>query len=321
MSSHRSILILGANGQIGTVLTEQLREKFGERAVVASDIREAEGSTGPFEIIDVTDGERLTEMIRKYKVTEIYHLAAILSATGEKMPLKTWDINMKGLLNVLEASRQETVSKVFFPSSIAVFGPTTPRVDTPNEVPLLPETVYGISKAVGENWCHYYHMRYGLDVRSLRYPGIISYQSDPGGGTTDYAVEIYHEALKHGSYTCFLGPDTRLPMMYMDDAIRATLELMETPAEKIKKRNSYNLAAMSFSPSEQALSIKALMPEFEIRYEPDYRQKIAESWTESIDDSDARNDWGWKPEYSLDTMTKDMLFHLGQRYGKQVINE
>ena len=321
MSSQKSILILGANGQIGTVLTEHLREKFGENSVIASDIRETTRASGPFEIIDVTDGDRLSEMIKKYKVSEIYHLAAILSATGEKMPIKTWDINMNGLLNVLEAARQEHVEKIFFPSSIAVFGPTTPRLDTPNEVPLLPETVFGITKAVGEYWCHYYHMRYGTDVRSLRYPGIISYQSDPGGGTTDYAVEIYHEAVKNGRYTCFLGPDTRLPMMYMDDAIRATLEIMEAPAENIRKRHSYNLAAMSFSPSEQAKSIKGFMPDFQISYEPDYRQKIAESWTESIDDSDARNDWGWQPEYNLETMTKDMLLHLGKRYGNPVITE
>ena len=302
-----TILILGAGGQIGTVLTAHLREQYGSSRVIASDIRKMEGSDGPFELVDVTDGERILEVIKRYGVTQVYHLAAILSATGEKMPRKTWDVNMQGLLNVLEVARQEGLAKVFFPSTIAVFGPTTPRQMTANDVPLLPETVYGITKVAGENWCHYYHSRYGLDVRSLRYPGIVGHQSDPGGGTTDYAVEIYHEALKNGRYTCFLKEDTRLPMMFMDDAIRATAEIMEAPAEQIKKRNSYNLAAISFTPGEQAASIRKILPEFQISYEPDFRQQIAESWSESIDDSDARRDWGWKHEYDLDRMTATMI--------------
>jgi threonine 3-dehydrogenase len=302
-----TILILGAGGQIGTVLTAHLREQFGSSRVIASDIREVEGSDGPFELVDVTDGERILEVIRRYGVTQVYHLAAILSATGEKMPRKTWDVNMQGLLNVLEVARQEGLAKVFFPSTIAVFGPTTPRQMTANEVPLLPETVYGITKVAGENWCNYYHSKYGLDVRSVRYPGIVGHQSEPGGGTTDYAVEIYHEALKNGRYTCFLKEDTRLPMMFMDDAIRATAEIMEAPAERIKKRHSYNLAAMSFTPGEQAASIRKVLPEFEISYEPDFRQQIAESWSESIDDSDARKDWGWKHAYDLDRMTATMI--------------
>lgn len=320
MSTDRSILILGANGQIGTVLTDFLRKKYGRERVVASDIRDPSSDSGPFELVDVTDAARIADVIAKYKVNQIYHLAAILSATGEKMPLKTWDINMDGLLNVLEASRQANVERVFFPSTIAVFGATTPRENTANEVPLLPETVYGITKVAGENWCNYYHKKFGLDVRSVRYPGIIGHQSDPGGGTTDYAVEIYHEAIKKGSYTCFLGPETRLPMMYMDDAIRATVEIMEASSEQIKKRHSYNLSAMSFTPAEQAASIRKYIPDFEIRYEPDFRQQIADSWTESIDDSEARKDWGWKPEYLLDAMTKDMLLHLGERYERPVIH-
>lgn len=320
MNSDQSILVLGANGQIGTVLTDFLRKKYGVERVIASDIRPPEQDSGPFELIDVTDGPLLDEMIQKHRVGQIYHLAAILSATGEKMPLKTWDINMKGLLNVLESGVRHQVGRIFFPSTIAVFGGTTPRQNTANEVPLLPETVYGITKVAGENWCNYYFKRYGLDVRSVRYPGIIGYQSDPGGGTTDYAVEIYHKAILEGKYTCFLGPDTRLPMMYMDDAIRATVEIMEAPSENIRKRHSYNLSAMSFTPAEQAASIRKYIPDFEISYEPDFRQKIAESWTESIDDTDARKDWNWQPRYLLDEMTRDMLFHLGERYGRQVIH-
>lgn len=316
MSSKKSILVLGANGQIGTVLTAYLREQFGRDQVIASDIHTPEVESGPFELIDVTDARRIDEMVVKHRVGQIYHLAAILSARGEQMPLKTWSINMEGLLNVLEVAKTRELDKVFFPSTIAVFGATTPRVQTANEVPLLPTTVYGITKVAGENWCNYYHKRYGLDVRSLRYPGIIGYQSDPGGGTTDYAVEIYHKALSEGAYTCFLGPDTRLPMMYMDDAIRATVQLMEADSEKIRKRHSYNLAAVSFTPAEQAESIRKLMPEFQMDYKPDFRQQIADSWTESIDDSEARMDWGWKHKFDLDAMTRDMCMHLGPRYGK-----
>jgi len=316
MSSKKSILVLGANGQIGTVLTAYLREQFGRDRVIASDIRTPEVESGPFELIDVTDARRIDEMVVKHRVGQIYHLAAILSARGEQMPLKTWSINMEGLLNVLEVAKTRELDKVFFPSTIAVFGATTPRVQTANEVPLLPTTVYGITKVAGENWCNYYHKRYGLDVRSLRYPGIIGYQSEPGGGTTDYAVEIYHKALSEGAYTCFLGPDTRLPMMYMDDAIRATVQLMEADSVKIRKRHSYNLAAVSFTPAEQAESIRKLMPEFQMDYKPDFRQQIADSWTESIDDSEARMDWGWRHKFDLDAMTRDMCMHLGPRYGK-----
>ena len=307
------ILVTGANGQIGTVLTEALRRKYGENQVLATDIKKPDVHSGHFEMLDILNVQRITEIIHDYKITTIYHLAAILSASGEWNPQKTWNVNFNAFLSILELARTEYL-KIFFPSTIAVFGTTTPRVNTPQHTSMIPSTVYGISKTAGELWSNYYHQRYGLDVRSVRYPGIISYQSMPGGGTTDYAVDIFHQALQHGEYTCFLKADTRLPMMYMDDAIRATLELMEAPAEKIKIRTSYNLAAMSFTPAELASEIQKHLPDFRINYEPDERQAIAESWTESIDDSPARNDWEWKHQYDISTMTTEMLNQLKKKY-------
>ena len=308
------ILVTGATGQIGTVLTEALRAEYGQDNVLATDIRKPEHPAGLFETLDILNTQLLKELVGQYKVTTIYHLAAILSASGEANPQRTWNINMNGLLSILELARESGLQKVFYPSTIAVFGKTTPRINTPQHTVMTPSTVYGISKAAGELWCEYYHNRFGLDVRSVRYPGIISYQSMPGGGTTDYAVDIFHQAILHGKYTCFLEAYTRLPMMYMDDSIRATLELMRAPSEEIKIRTSYNLAAMSFTPAELAASIQKHMPDFTIDYAPDHRQAIAASWTESIDDQDARNDWGWKHKYDLDAMTLEMLTQLKKKY-------
>lgn len=311
------ILITGANGQIGSVLTAALRDRFGKDAVVASDIQEGDHSDGPFTFLDILNTTRLEEIVDDYGITQIYHLAAILSASGEWNPLKTWNINLNGTLSILElAKEKKQITKLFFPSTIAVFGATTPREQTGQHVPLQPGTVYGIAKSTGELWCNYYHKRYGLDVRSVRYPGIVSHQSMPGGGTTDYAVEIYHEAIQSGSYDCFLQADTRLPMMYIDDAIRATIEIMEAPSEKIQTRIGYNLSAMSFTPAEVAASIQKHMPDFSITYTPDVRQLIADSWTASIDDTVAREEWQWKHQYDLDRMTDDMLHHLTIKYKK-----
>ena len=313
----KTILITGANGQIGTVLTEALRERFGIENVIATDIRKPEISDGPFEILDVLDKDRFDEVVRNYEVGEVYHLAAILSAKGEQNPKWAWEINMTGLLDVLDLARKYKF-KLFFPSSIAVFGGKTPKVDTPQDAVLQPETVYGISKAAGENWCQYYHNRYGVDVRSVRYPGIIGYQSLPGGGTTDYAVDIYHYAVKEEAYTCFLKEDARLPMMYMDDAIRATIEIMQAPEELVKLRGGYNIAGTSFTPEEVATTIATYYPNFSIQYEPDFRQEIAASWPESIDDQAAREDWGWKPKFGLKEMTEDMLHQLKNYYKLKV---
>lgn len=307
------ILVIGASGQIGVELTLALRKIYGESNVIASDLREQnpllEG-TGPYVSLDVMNKEMLHVQVIRQGVTQIYLLAAILSATGEKNPSLAWHLNMQGLLNVLEIAREENLTKVYWPSSIAVFGPTSPKKDCPQKTIIEPTTVYGITKYAGEFWCNYYFNKYGVDVRSLRYPGLISYKSAPGGGTTDYAVEIFHEVLEEQKYTCFLEKDTYLPMMYMPDAIRATIELMEAPKEKIKERTSYNLSAISFSPEEIAAEIKKHIPQFTIDYKPDYRQAIANSWPGSIDDSVARSDWGWKPEYNLARMTKDMLANL-----------
>lgn len=313
----KTILITGANGQIGTVLTEALRERFGTENVIATDIRKPDTSDGPFELLDVLDKDRFDEVIRKYEVGEVYHLAAILSAKGEQNPKWAWEINMTGLLDVLDLARKYQF-KLFFPSSIAVFGGNTPRVDTPQDAVLQPETVYGISKSAGENWCQYYHNRYGVDVRSVRYPGIIGYQSLPGGGTTDYAVDIYHYAVKEEAYTCFLKENARLPMMYMEDAIRATIEIMQAPAGKVKLRGGYNIAGTSFTPEEVAATIKTHYPDFSIQYEPDFRQDIASSWPESISDEAAREDWGWKPKFGLKEMTEDMLHQLKNYYKLKV---
>ena len=308
------ILVIGASGQIGVELTLALRKIYGNANVVASDLREQnpllEG-TGPYVSLDVMNKEMLHVQVIRQNFTQIYLLAAILSATGEKNPNLAWNLNMTGLLNVLDIAREEKISKVYWPSSIAVFGPTSPKQNCPQQTIIEPITVYGISKYAGEFWCNYYYQRFGVDVRSLRYPGLISYKSAPGGGTTDYAIEIFHEALAEKKYECFLSEGTYLPMMYMPDAIRATIELMEAPADKISIRTSYNISGMSFSPKEIAAEIKKQIPDFSISFKPDYRQAIANSWPQSIDDTFARNDWGWKEEYDLTAMTKDMLQNLG----------
>jgi nucleoside-diphosphate-sugar epimerase len=307
------ILVIGASGQIGVELTLALRKMYGNANVVASDLREENDllkGTGPYVSLDVMNKEMLHVQVIRQNITQIYLLAAILSATGEKNPNLAWNLNMQGLLNVLDIAREEKIYKVYWPSSIAVFGPTSPKQNCPQQTIIEPATVYGISKYAGEFWCNYYFQRFGVDVRSIRYPGLISYKSAPGGGTTDYAVEIFHEALEEKKYTSFLKEDTYLPMMYMPDAIRGTIELMEAPANKLSVRHAYNLSAMSFSPKEIGAEIKKHMPEFVLDYKPDYRQAIADGWPQSIDDSVAANDWDWKPEYSLEKMTKDMLENL-----------
>ena len=307
------ILVIGASGQIGVELTMALRKIYGNANVIASDLREQnpllEG-TGPYVSLDVMNKEMLHVQVIRQGITQIYLLAAILSATGEKNPNLAWNLNMQSLLNVLDIAKEENLHKVYWPSSIAVFGPTSPKQNCPQQTIIEPTTVYGISKYAGEFWCNYYFNRYGVDVRSLRYPGLISYKSLPGGGTTDYAVEIYHAAKDKETYECFLQEDTYLPMMYMPDAIRATIELMEAPKEKINIRTSYNLSGMSFSPKEIAAEIKKSIPEFEIVYKPDSRQAIANSWPQSIDDSVAKNDWGWQQEYDLTQMSTDMLQNI-----------
>lgn len=305
--------MIGASGQIGVELTLALRKIYGNANVVASDLREQnpllEG-TGPYVSMDVMNKEMLHVQVIRQNITQVYLLAAILSATGEKNPGLAWNLNMQGLLNVLDIAREEKLHKVYWPSSIAVFGPTSPRQQCPQQTIIEPTTVYGISKYAGEFWCNYFFQRFGVDVRSIRYPGLISYKSAPGGGTTDYAVEIYHDALSENKYECFLSENTYLPMMYMPDAIRATIELMEAPASSISIRTSYNVSGMSFSPKEIAAEIQKNIPGFSMTYKPDYRQAIADSWPQSIDDSVARRDWGWKEEYDLAAMTKDMLANL-----------
>lgn len=314
--SKDKILVIGANGQIGSVLTRALRNVNGQENVIATDIHLPHDGNNylPFEILDATDAVKLSFIIERYRITQIYHLAAILSAKGETHPLKTWDTNMTCLFNVLEAARANKLKKVFFPSTIAVFGSNTPRVNTPQDAIRTPETVYGMSKVAGENWCSYYHKRYNVDVRSLRYPGIIGYQSMPGGGTTDYAVAIFHKAVKGEAYECFLNEDTRLPMLYMEDAINATLKFMNVPESKITIRSSYNLSGMSFTPAEIAAEIKKHIPDFKITYKPDFRSDIAKSWPESINDSQARNDWGWESHFDLEKMVVDMIAHLKKKY-------
>lgn len=313
---NEKILIIGSGGQIGVELALALRNIYGEGNVIASDLKaEAHpllAASGPYMQLDAMDANAIHAAVKKEKVTQIYLLAAMLSATGEKMPMKAWDVNMQSLLQVLELGVQEKLNKIYWPSSIAIFGHTTPKQHTPQRTVVEPKTVYGISKYAGELWCQYYFERWGLDVRGLRYPGLISWKSAPGGGTTDYAVEIYHEALKHGKYTSFLDKGTYLPMMYMDDAIRGTIELMEAPAEKVKNRMSYNISAMSFAPEEIAASIRKEIPNFEITYAPDFRQQIANGWPQSIDDSEAREHWGWRHKFDLDKMTGDMLKNLKQ---------
>jgi len=307
------ILVIGASGQIGVELTQALRKIYGNSNVVASDLREENEllkGTGPYVSLDVMNKEMLHVQVIRQNITQVYLLAAILSATGEKNPGLAWHLNMQGLLNVLDIAREEKLQKVYWPSSIAVFGPTSPKQNCPQQTVIEPITVYGISKYAGEFWCNYFNRRFDVDVRSLRYPGLISYKSAPGGGTTDYAIEIFHEALENKKYKCFLKEDTYLPMMYMPDAIRATIELMEAPAEKISIRTSYNISGISFSPNEIAAEIKKKIKDFQITYSPDYRQAIADSWPQSIDDSVARNDWGWKNEYDLSKITKDMFENL-----------
>lgn len=301
------ILITGANGQIGQVLTAALRSKYDKDQVLATDIQKLTHENEPYEFLDILNTQRLEEIILDHKITQIYHLAALLSASGEYNPQKTWNINLNGMMSVMDLAVSHKLDKVFFPSTIGVFGKTTPKMNTPQHTSIEPETVYGITKVTGELLANYYHKRYNLDIRSIRYPGIISYQSLPVGGTTDYAVEIYYHAKKRQKYECFLKPDTRLPMMYMPDAVKATLDLMSADTNDIKIRTSYNLSAMSFTPAEIATEIKKHIPTFEITYKPDFRQAIAESWTESIDDSPAREQWGWKHEYDLEKMTAEML--------------
>ncbi|SHG73609.1 NAD-dependent epimerase/dehydratase family protein [Flagellimonas flava] len=312
----KPILILGACGQIGTELTMELRAKHGAETVIASDIREGSESlmdSGPFELLDATNYEAIEDVVMHYEIDEVYLMAAMLSATAEKFPMRAWNLNMNSLFNVLNLAKERKIGKIFWPSSIAVFGPNTPTENTPQNTIMEPSTVYGISKLSGERWCEYYHEKFGVDVRSVRYPGLISWKTMPGGGTTDYAVEIYHKALEDGTYDCFLKPNTRLPMMYMDDAIRATINLMEVEPKKLSIRSSYNLGSMSFSPSEMAESIKQHLPNFEVGYTPDFRQQIADSWPSSIDDSVAKTDWGWQPQFDLDNTTKAMLGNLGPK--------
>ena len=307
------ILIIGACGQIGTELTQKLRAIYGTENVIASDIRKLDTemvNSGPFEVVNALDFNQIESLIEKYKIDEVYLMAALLSATAEKNPAFAWDLNMNSLFHVLNLAKAGKIKKIFWPSSIAVFGPTTPRENTPQYTIMEPSTVYGISKQSGERWCEYYHKIFGVDVRSIRYPGLISWSSPPGGGTTDYAVDIFHKALADGKYECFLSSETKMPMMYMDDAINATISIMQAPAEQVKIRSSYNLAAMSFTPTEIAAEIKKHLPNFTITYEPDFRQKIADSWPASIDDSFARKDWGWKHEFDMEMMAKDMLDHL-----------
>ena len=307
------ILIIGACGQIGTELTQKLRSIYGNDNVIASDIRKLNNdivNNGIFEVVNALDYNQIEHLIEQYQITDVYLMAALLSATAEKNPAFAWDLNMNSLFHVLNLAKAKKIKKIFWPSSIAVFGPTTPRFNTPQYTIMEPTTVYGISKQTGERWCEYYHHIYGVDVRSIRYPGLISWSTEPGGGTTDYAVDIYHKALKNGKYECFLSEQTALPMMYMDDAIRATIEIMQASSEQIKIRSSYNLSGISFTPAEIAAEIKKHIPQFTISYKPDFRQKIADSWPASIDDNCARVDWNWKHEYDLATMTEEMLAHL-----------
>ena len=305
------ILIIGANGQIGTELAVELARLHGDSAVITSDLTpQGRVRTLKHETLDVADAAALTTIVKRHHITQVYHLAAALSANGEKHPMWAWDLNMKGLLNVLELARLEKLDRVFWPSSIAAFGPCTPALDTPQTTVMDPTTVYGISKLAGERWCAWYHAKHGVDVRSLRYPGLISWTTPPGGGTTDYAVEIFHAALKEGRYTCFLEAGQALPMMYMPDALRATIELMNAPADQIKQRGSYNLAGVSFTPAEIAASIRRRLPHFTMDCAPDFRQTIAASWPQRIDDSAAQADWGWQLRYGLDAMVDDMLSNL-----------
>lgn len=315
MASKTGILVIGASGQIGTELVMELRSRYGNSNVVASDLKTASKEvleSGPFEQLDVMDRDRLHQLVVQYNIGEVYLLAALLSATAEQKVMPAWNLNMYGLFYVLELAKEGFIDKVYWPSSIAVFGPNTPKQNTPQSTIMEPSTVYGISKLAGERWCEYYHNRYGVDVRSLRYPGLIGYKSNPGGGTTDYAVDIFHKAVSGQPFECFLSENTRLPMMYMPDAIRATIGIMEAPNDKVRIRSSYNVSGFDFTPAELAEEIQKHISDFSISYKPDFRQAIADGWPGSIDDSSARADWGWQNEYSLEAMTADMLSHLGQ---------
>lgn len=314
------ILVTGANGQLGSALIPYLVNIYGADNIIATDIRESGLAELRFELLDVTDAGALSQLIQHYRINQVYHLAAVLSARGEKNPLDTWNINTGTFFNVLEAARNLRAGKVFFPSSIAVFGDNLDRELVGQHVNLLPATAYGMSKAASENWIAYYCRRYGMDVRSLRYPGIVGFQSDPGGGTTDYAVDIFHKAVTGETFHCFLKEDTTLPMIYMEDAIVATLQLMEAPYDRIKVRTSYNLAGMSFSPAEIAAEIRTHYPDFKIVYEPDFRQQIADTWPRRIDDTEARLQWGWKPRFDLASMTADMLEHLEAKYKRTAVS-
>lgn len=315
----KNILITGASGQIGSDLTIELRRLFGNNNVIASDIKPGTPEimeNGPFETVDVMDKKRIVEVVDKYNITEIYHLAAILSGNAEKNPKWAWDINMTSLFNVLDIGKEKGIKKIFWPSSMGAFGPSTPAIDTPQLTIMEPSTVYGISKLAGERWCEYYFNKYDLDVRSLRYPGLISWKTEAGGGTTDYAVEIFYDAIRFGKYECFLSENIALPMMYMDDAVKATINLMETDAENVKVRSSYNLGGISFTPKELTDEIKKYIPELEVTYKPDFRQEIAESWPRSISDEAAKKDWGWKDDFDLEKMTKVMVENIRKKLGK-----
>ncbi len=306
------ILVTGSSGQIGLELVDALRDKYGEDNVLASDIKENTNDDPYFVMLDILNKQRLIEIVTDHKITQIYHLAAILSAHGEWNPKKTWNVNLNATLHVLNLAKEGLIKKIFFPSTIAVHGPNTPKKQTNQFTDFSPETVYGMSKITGELWCNYYHKNYGVDVRSIRYPGIIGWKNKPQGGTTDYAVEIFYDAVEKGAYECFLGKDTRLPMMYIDDAIRGTLELMEAPAENVKIRTSYNLAAVSFTPDELTALIKERMPSFVMSYKPDQRQQIADGWSQSIDDSEARKDWNWNHKYGVKDIVNVMLDNLSK---------
>ena len=310
MAKEKTILVTGALGQVGSELVEELRKKHGNDRVIATDLREPQHSSGPFEQLNVLDKVRLRELAGDYNVGTVYNLAALLSATAEQKPMMGWELNMEGHFNVLHLAVDGLIDRIFWPSSIAVFGPTTPRVNTPQDCIMDPTTVYGISKQAGERWNEWYHKKHGVDVRSIRYPGLVGYKAKPGGGTTDYAVDIFYQALENGKYESFLDKHTDLPMIFSGDAIRATIEVTEAPAEQINVRSSYNLAGMTFNPEQLSAEIKKHLPDFEITYKPDFRQQIAESWPGSIDDSAARNDWGWKPAYDTAGLVKVMLDNI-----------
>ncbi len=314
IQKEEKVLVIGAGGQIGIELTEALSEMYGSSCVIAADLHPTPAlSNNPFETLDVLDKEQLLNIVKKHQIKQVYLLAALLSATAEKNPMFAWKLNMDGLFNILDLAKEKIIDKVYWPSSIAAFGPNTPKLNTPQYTIMEPSTVYGISKQAGERWCEYYFHKYNVDVRSLRYPGLIGWKSAPGGGTTDYAVHVFHEALKNKKYECFLSENTTLPMMYMPDAIKATIDIMHAPIEKIKIKGGYNLSGMSFNPKEIALEIKKHIPDFTITYKPDFRQQIANSWPSSINDEDAQKDWGWKPSFDLPLMVKDMLDNLTKK--------